>query len=471
MMKTYPAYRASRLSWAGQVPQHWQEKRARFLFRVIDERSEAGAEELLSVSHLTGVTPRSEKNVTMFMAESYEGHKLCKPGDVVINSLWAWMAALGVSRHRGIVSSAYGVYRQRDERNFNSRFLDYLLRTKGYAGEYLCRSKGVWSSRLLLTPFDFFDIPILQPPRAEQDAIVAFLESKQREMDAFIANKQRTIALLQEQKAALINRAVTRGLDPDAPLKPSGVDWLGDVPAGWRLLPFTKYVEESADYRGATPEKKDSGVFLVTAKNVRVGFIDYETSREYVDLNDYSKIMRRGLPKLGDLLLTTEAPLGNAALIDREDIALAQRIIRFRMPKQVFVSEFVLHSVLAGYFQDQLKIRSTGSTAEGIKASKLHQLRILCPPLAEQNQIVFHVGFVLDQANRVADQARREIALMQEYRAALIAEAVTGRIDVRSLPSDRLAALADTVAAAGFYDSNYTGTSTGETPPQTLSIG
>ena len=103
MRRPYPAYKDSLFNWLGKIPAHWEEERAKWYFDKIDERSKTGEEELLSVSHITGVTPRSEKNVTMFQAESYEGHKLCQPGELVINSMWAWMAALGVSKNAGIV--------------------------------------------------------------------------------------------------------------------------------------------------------------------------------------------------------------------------------------------------------------------------------------------------------------------------------------------------------------------------------
>jgi hypothetical protein len=161
----------------------------------------------------------------------------------------------------------------------------------------------------------------------------------------------------------------------------------GDVPAHWEVLPFTKYVADRSDYRGKTPEKTEAGVFLVTAKNVRMGFIDYETSQEYVAADEYDEIMRRGLPKKGDILFTTEAPLGNVALVDREDVALAQRIIRFRMSPTFFASGFTLYAMMSDHFQVQLQSLSTGSTAEGLKASKLPILRIVAPPLEEQNII------------------------------------------------------------------------------------
>lgn len=170
------------------------------------------------------------------------------------------------------------------------------------------------------------------------------------------------------------HRADSAGLrrfKPYPAYKDSGVEWLGEIPVHWEVKPFTKYVIEKSDYRGKTPEKVASGVFLVTARNVRMGLIDYECSQEFVAEEDYDEIMRRGLPRKGDVLFTTEAPLGNVALVDREDIALAQRIIRFRMNDKHFDSRFTLFAMMSDYFQAQLLSLSTGSTAEGLKASKL----------------------------------------------------------------------------------------------------
>ena len=128
-LKPYAAYKDSGLPWLGQVPGHWNLLRAKCLFREIDERSKTGKEELLSVSHLTGVTPRRHKTITMFLAKSNVGHKVCRLGDTVINTMWAWMGALGVTQHTGIVSPAYGVYRPIEGCGITPRYADHLLRT------------------------------------------------------------------------------------------------------------------------------------------------------------------------------------------------------------------------------------------------------------------------------------------------------------------------------------------------------
>lgn len=231
-MRRYEQYAPSGFDWLGDLPSHWSILRAKYVFREIDDRSMAGDEELLSVSHLTGVTPRSEKNVTMFMAEDYTGAKLCKDGDLVINTMWAWMGALGVSSTTGIVSPAYGVYRQFQQR-LRPRYMDWLFRTPMYVAEYTRRSTGVNSSRLRLYPDRFLDMPVVIPSIEDQDRIVAFLDQKTAEVDAAIAKKERLIELLAEQRGIQINQAVTRGLQPNVALRDSGVEWLGVIPQHW----------------------------------------------------------------------------------------------------------------------------------------------------------------------------------------------------------------------------------------------
>lgn len=203
----------SGIPWLGDIPAHWEAKRAKYFYREVDERSKNGSEELLSVSHITGVTPRRLKNITMFMATSYAGHKLCRPGDLVINTMWAWMAALGVSEHIGIVSPSYAVYRPILPNEFHPRYIDALMRTRPYVAEYVCRSTGIRSSRLRLYPEKFLTLPIICPPREEQDKIVARFEEATTEMNRAIASAESEIRLLREYRTRLIADVVTGKLD------------------------------------------------------------------------------------------------------------------------------------------------------------------------------------------------------------------------------------------------------------------
>ena len=202
----------SGMEWLGEIPEHWEVRRAKFLYRETDERTDTGEEELLSVSHKTGVTPRKE-NVTMFLAASNAGYKLCQLGDIVINTMWAYMAALGVAWQNGLVSPSYGVYRPLNQRNLNHHYMDALLRTEAYRTNYLIRSTGITSSRLRLYPESFLDIPILCPPIVEQNRIVEHLELVVADNDAAIDRVRKQIELLEEYRTRLISDVVTGKLD------------------------------------------------------------------------------------------------------------------------------------------------------------------------------------------------------------------------------------------------------------------
>lgn len=199
--------RASGVTWLGDIPTHWEVERTRWLFRERDQRSVAGEEEMLTVSHLTGVTPRSEKNVNMFEAETNEGYKLCFAGDLVINTLWAWMGAMGTARVDGIVSPAYNVYTPGGR--IDPEYVDALVRIPVFAQEVTRYSKGVWSSRLRLYPEGFFETYLPVPPMREQREIVRHIAIETAKIDRLRAATEHSISLLSERRGALIAAAVT----------------------------------------------------------------------------------------------------------------------------------------------------------------------------------------------------------------------------------------------------------------------
>lgn len=194
-------------------PERWPTRPNRYLLREVAELSLAGDEELLSVSHLTGVTPRSEKSVTMFMADSLVGYKIVRPDDLVINTLWAWMGALGVSKDEGIVSPAYGVYRPIDREVFHPAYFDEVYRSSAYVCEMTRHSKGVWTSRLRLYPDSFLALNVMVPSMAEQQQIVREIERAVGENGAHAELLAHSIDLLTEYKSSVITAAVSGELD------------------------------------------------------------------------------------------------------------------------------------------------------------------------------------------------------------------------------------------------------------------
>ena len=199
--------RDSGIPWLGEIPEQWETERARWLFRERDERSDTGEEDLLTVSHLTGVSLRSEKDVSMFEAATTEGYKICLSGDLVINTLWAWMGAMSVSRMDGVVSPAYNVYEP--QARLDPGYVDAFVRLTIFAQEVTRYSKGVWSSRLRLYPEGFFAVSLPVPPLSEQREIVAHIANGTSKLDELRAATERTTVLLKERRAALIVAAVT----------------------------------------------------------------------------------------------------------------------------------------------------------------------------------------------------------------------------------------------------------------------
>jgi len=206
--------RDSGTPWLGGIPKHWDTERARWLFTERDQRSTTGEEVLLTVSHLTGVTPRSQKNVNMFEAATKKGYKVCIAGDLVVNTMWAWMGAMGIAQRDGIVSPAYNVYKPKAR--LAPGYLAALTRLPSFAQEVTRYSKGVWSSRLRLYPQEFFSISLPVPPLSEQRAIATQVDRWAAELDELHAATQATMTLLKERRLALIAAAVSGHLKVEA---------------------------------------------------------------------------------------------------------------------------------------------------------------------------------------------------------------------------------------------------------------
>jgi len=432
----YPDYRDAGVSWVGSIPAHWPEKRAKYYFKEIDERSQTGDEEMLSVSHITGVTPRSQKNVTMFKAESNVGQKRCQPGDLVINTMWAWMSALGVSNHAGIVSPAYGVYRPRSNQAYDNYYLDHLLRIEGYRSEYICRSTGIRSSRLRLYPDKFLSMPVVCPPQEEQQTIARFLKAQDRLFRKFIRNKRRLIELLKEQKQNVINQAVTRGLDPKVKFKPSGVEWIGDIPEHWDATKLKRVVSfnPSKSETRANPADEDKVVFL-PMENISVnGDIDCTEKRTLSEVWNGFTYFRRG-----DVVVAKITPCfenGKGAYLKglESDFGFGTTELIVLRPSKAIDGAFLRFLTSTKQFLLLGEQYMTGAAGQQrIPSDFVKNYPIGLPPIDEQQEILEHIQEKSAEIDQAISRAQREIELMREYRTRLISDVVTGQVDVRGI--------------------------------------
>ena len=428
----YPAYKPSGIPWIGDVPEHWDVQRAKAVLRPIDVRSQTGNEELLTVSAERGIIPRDSANVTMFKAESYVGYKLCWPEDLVINSLWAWAYGLGISRHHGIVSSAYGVYRPIPATNINPSYLHSLVRSCPFQWELQVRSKGIWISRLQLTDEAFLGAPIPLPPPPEQAAIVRYLDHADRRIRRYVNAKRKLIALLEEEKQAIINRAVTRGLDPNVRLKPSGVEWLGDVPEHWEIRRLRQCVSISG---GMTPSMEvrrfwDGLVPWVTPKDMKQAVICgssvkitdaaiSETSLQLIEPPVVLMVVR-------GMILARRVPIAYTTV----PVTINQDMKAMRAVKGTS-ARFLAHSLDSAQKAFIPLIDEAGHGTRRLPTERWRELLIAMPPPSEQSAIVDYIDKATTVGEAAIARARRQLELVQEYRTRFIADVVTGKLDVR----------------------------------------
>ena len=260
-------------------------------------------------------------------------------------------------------------------------------------------------------------IKIALPPLPEQQKIADILST----VDAKIEVIYQQITETQELKKGLMQRLLTKGIG-HTEFKESP---MGEIPKSWEVVKISE-VTSYVDYRGKTPPKVNSGILLVTARNIKMGKIDYEVSKEFIPSDLYESVMSRGIPKIGDVLITTEAPLGNIASVDKEDIALAQRVIKYRGNKDVLDNSYLKQYMLGSVFQRLLKRQSTGSTVKGIKGSVLHKLNIALPSIEEQQKI----AEVLTSVDEKLEVLSEKKITYQELKKGLMQQLLTGKVRV-----------------------------------------
>lgn len=432
-MRAYEAYKQIDLPWLDRIPAHWRVQRAKTFFKVINERSVEGKEELLSVSSTQGVIKRNDANVTMFQAESYAGYKLCWPKDLVVNSLWAWQNGLGFSNYYGIVSTAYSVYRLKNS-HANYHYYNYLLRSSAFQWELRIRSKGIWKSRYILSDEDFLNSPIICPPREEQDAIVRFLDAKCAKIDRLIKLKERQIALLNEKKQLIINQAVTRGLDPNVPMKDSGVDWIGEIPEGWEVskLKYIGVIQTGVTLGKDYPKEATSKYPYLCVANVQDGYIDLKKIK-FINLPP--KEAQRYFLQKGDILMTEGGDpdkLGRGSVWNNEIAHCLHQnhIFAVRMDQKKVLISFFRFVLQAQYCKEYflLSAKQTTNLASTNKTT-LSNLYVAMPSLGAQEKIVEQLDKVAALYKTKIKIIEKKILTLREYKTKIISDCVTGKLN------------------------------------------
>lgn len=429
----YPEYKDSGADWLGEAPQHWRVVPLWTLFRRT-KRTGFEDEQLLSVYRDFGVVPKASRDDNNNKpSDDLSVYQLVEPGDLAINKMKAWQGAVAISEHRGIVSPAYFIYEA--THGESSRFLHYLLRSPRYITGYLSLSKGIRVNQWDLEPQYHSRMPVLLPPKDEQAAIATFLDRETAKIDGLIAEQEKLIALLAEKRQATISHAVTRGLNLDAPMKDSGVAWLGEVPEHWAVGAFKHWFFTSS---GGTPDTSRQADFYTDEGGypwIRTTDLGNDRLATYeVAITDAAieSTACRMLPKSSVLIAMYggEGTIGKNALLTFD--ACINQAVCALLPDSRFDSRYVWRYVQ--FFRPYWMIGAESSRKDpNISQELIRNAPTLKPPIEEQVGIADFLDAELASLDKLGANAEHAIALLKERRSALIAAVVTGQIDVRGV--------------------------------------
>ena len=447
----YPTYRTSGLPWIPRLPEGWQVLRNGRLF---GHRVETGFPDLpiLEVSLRTGVRVRDMENGKRKQVMSQkENYKRAVKGDIAYNMMRMWQGAVGPAPVDGLVSPAYVVVKPFAEAN--SAYYSYLFRTQAYMREVNKFSRGIVADRNRLYWESFKQMPSLVPPRPEQDQIVAYLRAQDAHIARFIKAKRELIKLLTEQKLRIIDHAVTRGLDASVKLKPSGIEWLGEVPGHWEVA-FLKHI---ADVRFSGVDKHshddETPVRLCNYTDV------YKNDRITGDMDlmrataTAAEIARLTL-KAGDVILTKDSETPDDIAVpawvpdNLPGVVCAYHLGLLRPESGRVLGEFLFRTIGSARIAQQFHVLATGVTRFALGKHDVKNAVIALPPVAEQETICRWISDECQPLDEAITRTEEEIKLIREYRDRLIADAVTGQVDLRGWQPGPDDAVSDDVLAA-----------------------
>jgi len=441
----YPSYRHSGLPWVPEIPEGWQVLRNGRLFA---HRVQTGFPNLpiLEVSLRTGVRMRDMENLKRKQVMSQkEKYKRAAKGDIAYNMMRMWQGALGAAPVDGLVSPAYVVASPFPEAN--SAYFSYLFRTAAYMREVNKFSRGIVSDRNRLYWDEFKQMPSLLPPRADQDQIVAYLRVQDAHIARFIKAKRELISLLNESRQLLITQAVTRSQEPGSSLQPSGIPWLCEIPTHWTATRIKNLSSGAArsfvdgDWI-EIPYITDKGIRLIQTGNIKVGRFKDQGFR-YISEQSFRDLKCTGIDPGDVLICRLGDPVARACIAPDLGCQMITSVdVCILKTADHVVPQFIVHILSSSPFLKWVGSLVRGSTRDRVSRSMLGSFSVPLPPYEEQVSICKTLDSDLVQVDQAIDEAMKEIDLVREYRDRLIADVVTGQIDVRNWvpgPDDEVA--------------------------------
>lgn len=443
----YNEYRATDIHWLGDVPTHWDVRPLRtVLLQRNEKNSPVKTEQILSLSIAHGVTLYSHEGRGGNKRKAdVTAYKIARVGDIVLNSMNVIVGAVGLSRYTGAISPVYyALFPATDE--VDIRYYDKIFENPTFQRYLLIYGKGILikksntgklnTIRMKISPEDLKSTLLPIPPKEEQRQIARFLDWESSRINKFIRNKRRLIELLKEQKQNVINQAVTRGLDPNVKLKPSGVEWIGDIPAHWEVTKLKRVVRFSPSKSETGADKNDEAqvVFLPMERISVNGEVDCTERRSVSQAWDGFTYFRRGDVVLAKITPCFENGKG-ACLKDLEtEFGFGTTELIVLRPSRVIDGEFLRFLTSTKQFLQVGEQFMTGAAGQQrIPSSFVKEYPIGLPPVNEQQEILGHIRNRSEEIDDAITRAEREIDLIREYRTRLVSDVVTGQVDVRGI--------------------------------------
>ncbi|MBL8811506.1 MAG: restriction endonuclease subunit S [Planctomycetaceae bacterium] len=428
----YHKYKKSGVPWIGDIPEHWEQTRLKNLFNLM-KRAPEEADEIVTAFRDGEVTLRLNRRVDGFTNAIQEhGYQRILQGDLVIHAMDAFAGAIGVSDSVGKSTPVYSVCAPK-RTNVNAHYYGRLLRHMALSGYINSLAKGIRERSTEFRWNEASNVLVPVPTLDEQNQITALLERETSKIDALVAEQRRLIELLKEKRQAVISHAVTKGLNPNAPMKPSGIQWLGDVPEHWDVSRLKHATSHIVDCPHETPTINDDGEFF----SIRTSDLDdgnlYPDQMRRVDRSEYLHRIRREPVLCDDIVYSREGGRwGHAALVPESDrFCLGQRMMQFRANAAFNPRYLMLHLNTKNVYR-QGEVDTVGAASPHVNVETIRNYRLATPPKEEQEQIAEFVHSRTETLDRLITEVQRGIELLLERRTALISAAVTGKIDVRN---------------------------------------
>lgn len=424
--QVYPEYKDSGVEWLGAVPQHWNIKRVGSLFEERREKVNDIDFPPLSVT-MQGIVPQLDNAAK---TDAGDNRKLVKAGDFVINSRSDRKGASGISPLTGSVSLISIVM---SPRKYNSQFFHHLFRCQAFQEEFYRYGKGIVADLWSTNSSELKNILVPDLPQEEADKISNFLDHETAKIDTLIEKQQQLIQLLKEKRQAVISHAVTKGLNPNAPMKDSGVEWLGEVPKHWEVCLIKYKCDEITDGAHISPVTEDGERYFVSITDIKKGQINFENALLTTHAS-FEYMTKTGcMPFAGDILFSKDGTIGQTAITpEGVEFVVASSLIIIRPNKSLVSPKYLNFLLQSGVISSQVERMVKGAGLPRLSIQNLLKVGGAFPPKIEQSGICDYLEKSLAQYDDLELKASEIINLMQERRTALISAAVTGKIDVRN---------------------------------------